>query len=363
MTFKPQTYIPCLRWKQGEYQAISRLTSIARNSIMPIIEIPEQGYDFEEKQNTKTLDEHLSLFTSRVKKKWGTNSECYLDMHHIPLSEMLADGRRPADFVFDNLKANKIRFIPVTRLHEDLFYESALYNFVKREKCGFCLRVSLDEFGEDEFEIKAADFLLSFGLTFSECDLLVDLGAINFDPIVVFSSLLTDMMKNKSRLHQWINFGIIGTSFPQTLAGNPQGISSLPRNEWVLYKALLKNLQNEGIRIPVFGDYTINHPEVITVDMRIIKPSANIRYTINDKWLICKGQNVRDYGLPQFKQLCQVIVNTKHYYGQQYSYGDDYIYRCAQGTAKTGNLSTWREVGTNHHIEMLVRDLSNLVAS
>jgi hypothetical protein len=363
MTLKPQTYIPCLRWKQGEYQAISRLSSTARSSIMPIIEIPEQGYDFEEKQTTKTLDEHLLLFTHRVKKKWGTNGECYLDMHHVPLSQSLGDGRRPADLVFDNLKANNIRFVPVSRLHEDSFYESALYNFVKRENCGFCLRVNLDEFGEDDFETKAADFLHSFGLTFSECDMILDLGAINFDPIAVFSSLLTDMMKSKSRLHQWITFGIIGTSFPQTLAGNPQGISYLPRNEWVLYKLLFTSLQNEGVRIPIFGDYTINHPEVITVDMRIIKPSANIRYTIDDKWLICKGQNVRDYGLSQFQQLCQMTVNTKHYNGQKYSYGDDYIYKCAQGTAKTGNLSTWREVGTNHHIEMLVRDLSNLVAS
>jgi hypothetical protein len=36
MTLKPQNYIPCLRWKLGEYQAVSKLTSFARNSIMPI---------------------------------------------------------------------------------------------------------------------------------------------------------------------------------------------------------------------------------------------------------------------------------------------------------------------------------------
>ncbi len=363
MNLKPQHYIPCLRWKLGEYQAVSKLTPSARNSIMPIIEIPEQGYDFEKKQNTKTLDEHLKLFTARVKTKWGTTSECFLDMHHIPQSESLADGRSPAEFVFYDLKATKVRFIPVTRLHEFSLYETTLHNFVNKEKHGLCLRVSLDEFGEDDFEIMAEDFLNSFGLAFIDCDLILDLGAINFDPILVFSSLLTDMMKSKPRLKQWINFGIIGTSFPQTLAGITQGLSSLPRKEWILYKSLLENLQKEGVRIPFFGDYTINHPEVQSIDPRKIKPSANVRYTIDDKWLISRGQNVRDYKFNQFTQLCQLIVNTKHYCGQQYSYGDDYIFRCAQGTAKTGNLSTWREVGTNHHIEMVVRDLSNFAAS
>jgi hypothetical protein len=284
-------------------------------------------------------------------------------MHHIPLSGSLADGRSPSDFVFSDLKAKKVQFIPVTRLHEISLYETTLYEFVKMERRGFCLRVSLDEFGEDDFEIKTEDFLKSFGLAFSDCDLILDLGAINFDPISVFSSLLTDMMKSKPRLKQWHTFGIIGTSFPQSLAGITQGLSSLPRNEWILYKSLLENLQKERVRIPFFGDYVINHPEIQTMDPRKIKPSANVRYTIDDKWLISRGQNVRDYKFNQFTHLCQLIVNTKHYCGQQYSYGDDYIFRCSKGTAKTGNLSTWREVGTNHHIEMVVRDLSNLVVS
>jgi len=71
MTLKPQNYIPCLRWKLGEYQAVSKLTSFARNSIMPIIEIPEQGYDFEKKQNTMTLgrgrDDPYELPPSRIR--------------------------------------------------------------------------------------------------------------------------------------------------------------------------------------------------------------------------------------------------------------------------------------------------------
>ena len=363
---RSQKYIPCLRWKLGEYQAVSKLSPSTRDSILPILEVSEFGsdieYDFEANKRPQTLDKHLSMFTTRVKSKWGT-SECFLDMRYIPHSQALEDGRSPTDFVFDDLKAKNVHFIPVIRFQEDQFYEATLHNFVNGERRGFCLRVNLDEFGEDDFETNAEELLQRYRLVFSECDLILDLGAINFEPIDIFSNLLTNMMKSKPELRRWMNFGLIGTSFPQTLSGLQRGISFLPRNEWVLYKSLIKGLQKEGVRVPIFGDYVINNPKLQKIDMRIVKPKANIRYSIADKWLIARGDNVRDYKFFQFQQLCQSIIETQHYCGQPYSYGDDYIFRCAQGIAKTGSLSTWREVGTNHHIEMVVRDLAKLVAS
>ncbi|MEI7881504.1 MAG: hypothetical protein WCI95_11585 [bacterium] len=39
--------------------------------------------------------------------------------------------------------------------------------------------------------------------------------------------------------------------------------------------------------------------------------------------------------------------------GPKFSQGDKYIYDCATGTAGTGNLTTWRKVGTNHHLAAL----------
>jgi hypothetical protein len=36
--------------------------------------------------------------------------------------------------------------------------------------------------------------------------------------------------------------------------------------------------------------------------------------------------------------------------GRDYSFGDEYIWRCAHYEAGTGNLGTWVEVDTNHHL-------------
>lgn len=43
---------------------------------------------------------------------------------------------------------------------------------------------------------------------------------------------------------------------------------------------------------------------VIDIDMRLVRPSANIRYAIDDAWFIVKGSNVRDNGYEQFRNLC-----------------------------------------------------------
>jgi Beta protein len=49
--------------------------------------------------------------------------------------------------------------------------------------------------------------------------------------------------------------------------------------------------------------------------------------------------------------------------GAGFSPGSAYIESCRTGGASTGNLSTWRWVGTNHHMTKVVNDLANLHGS
>jgi hypothetical protein len=118
-------------------------------------------------------------------------------------------------------------------------------------------------------------------------------------------------------------------------------------------------LAKAGVRVPAFGDYAINHPDLLQKDMRLLKPSATIRYAIDDAWLIVKGRNVRDYKYGQYRGLAKSVLNHSSFLGTNFSRGGKYISGCANGIESTGNLSTWRWVGTNHHLEKVARDLSN----
>jgi hypothetical protein len=95
-------------------------------------------------------------------------------------------------------------------------------------------------------------------------------------------------------------------------------------------------------------------------DMRLLKPSASVRYTIDEAWLITKGNNVRDNGFEQFRDRCGDVVKSGKAFATGYSAGSDYVRGCYAKTEKTGNLTTWRWVGTNHHITKVVDDLANL---
>ena len=142
-----------------------------------------------------------------------------------------------------------------------------------------------------------------------------------------------------------------------------KGGEIVPRYEWRLYKVLVNNFKKAGLRIPAFGDYAISHPKVLELDMRITKPSATIRYTTEDGWFIIKGENVRDKKYEQYRVLCKKLIDFKYYYGSAFSWGDNFVQECASGRGKTGNLSTWRQVGTNHHIMKVIQDIASFYAS
>jgi hypothetical protein len=161
-------------------------------------------------------------------------------------------------------------------------------------------------------------------------------------------------------LAKWRSFVITATSFPESLVGLPPlQVSSVPRIEWQLWEAIIPPVRN--LRLPAFGDYGISHVQPSEVDPRIMRPSASIRYTTDEAWLVLKGRNLRDYGYDQFHDVCRFLVGRPEYRGVCFSWGDTYIDDCSGGRVGTGNLSRCRKVGTYHHVQFLVNQLSNFV--
>ena len=199
----------------------------------------------------------------------------------------------------------------------------------------------------------------------SDCNFILDLDAPNFIPLDGFLKVIQGIISKLPFLNDWKTFTIIGTAFPETMGSIKEKIESVPRYEWKLYKKLINNLKNAGLRLPTFGDYAINHPTIQQMDMRIVKPTATIRYTDDDSWCIVKGigKNVRDDGFMQYHDLCKKLVESGCFCGASFSYGDEYIQKCANGGLRTGNLTTWRQVGTNHHIVKATVDIANFYAS
>jgi hypothetical protein len=355
--FTHQHYVPVLKWKQGEYQALNRLTNTVKDNLTPLIEIPAVGYDHETGTDRESIDAHLGDFGRRLKAKWQSRP-CFVDTKYIVPATRMADGRHFIERVFEDARTERCNAIPVVGLSNDLQSLAATAAVIRTDRRGVALRLELPDFDHANLSTEIGRVLTALNVSYADTNLIIDEGAPNFQPVTVFVQMMLTLVKTMIPvLNRWRTFTIVGTSYPATVAGLATPFQDIPRQEWIAYRALVHRLGSES-RIPTFGDYAVAHPDPVELDMRIIKPFAKLRYTFNDRWHIGKGATVRTHGFGQYQRLCQELTAQPYFDGPGYSAGDDYIAGCAAGTERTGNLTTWVWVSTNRHLTKVTTDLA-----
>jgi len=332
-----------------------------KDFILPLLELCPPEFDFETQKLKKTIDEQLSTFAVRFKAKWGTRS-AFVDGLHIDPNDRMIGGIHPLTFVLDEVRLKGGKVVPVTGFERDPPYQAAVKDAIEKDQRGFCLRLSLDDAADDDLDDRVIELLDLLENSLEETHILVDLKAANFQPVSELSKLIVNILRKHTLFAKSRSLTLAGSSFPATMASFKKSISEISRFEWLLYKEVVRLLRPQERR-PQFGDFGIAGPDLVVIDMRLVKPAASVRYTIDDKWLVTKGKNVRDNGFAQYKDLCKEIVKSPHYLGKDFSEGSEYIYLCSRGEASTGNLTTWRWVGTNHHMTKVVKDLANFYGS
>jgi Beta protein len=192
----------------------------------------------------------------------------------------------------------------------------------------------------------------------NEVDLIVDLGAPNFEPYDAFAVALMAAIRRLGDLHAFRNFVLVGTAIPESFKDVAKGADQLPRHDWLFYRVLLGKLAN-GMRKPNYGDYTIVHPDFTPIDMRKIKSAGKLVYATPGMWEVRKGGAFRD-NPEQMHTHCASIVGSGKFSGSGYSYGDDYIAKCAVKKESPSNQSRWKDVAINHHITHVLNELATL---
>jgi hypothetical protein len=273
----------------------------------------------------------------------------------------LSDGTHPLTYLMAAVREKGGTLVPVTRLERDLAHYNAIAAAMAKDKLGLAIRVSLDEITEPDFGGKLATLLADLEADMAHTDLIIDLAAKNFNPLEDLAGLLAAVLQGEDAFSQARSLVLVGTSFPVSMGEVKAASQTLPRLEWRLYK-MVDGLLPTAFRRLTFGDYTIASTDIPAGDMRLLKPSASVRYTIEDNWLIIKGNNVRDNGFDQYKTHCGTVLTSGKASPPGFSAGSDYIRECSVGKKSTGTLTTWRWVGTNHHITKVVDDLANLHA-
>ncbi|MEQ8399383.1 MAG: beta family protein [Silicimonas sp.] len=355
MILTSDMYVPALRWRLGEYQALARLTATAKNRIVPYVTIPEVEFDFELWQPKKTVQEHVHPFAARFNAKWGQRP-AWVGVHPSISDKPMGDGRDIFSYVFEALRAFQANALPAAPLDAAPAMVASVAAIVARDGLGAAISIRLEDLMKPDARTRIEALAAAIGLSLDDIDLVIDLGAPNFEPYNAFAGALIAAMQKLGNLHDFRNFVVIGTAIPETFKDVAKGADQLPRHDWLFYQALLGKMPS-GMRQPNYGDYTIVHPEFAPVDMRKIKSAGKLVYTTSNAWEVRKGGAFRD-NPEQMHDHCASIVTSGTFSGAAFSNGDDYIAKCAIKTKGPSNLTRWKEVAINHHITRVLGDLS-----
>jgi hypothetical protein len=348
-------YVPALRWRQGEYQALARLSAAAKDRIVPYVTIPEVEFDFELWQPKKTVQEHVHPFAARFNAKWGQRP-AWVGVHPSISDNPMGDGRDIFTYVFEALRVFEANAAPTIPIEASPAMMAAVQAIVARDGLGAAISIRLEDLMKPNARTRIEGLAASVGLFLDDVDLIIDLGAPNFEPYNTFAIALIAAMEKLGNLHAFRNFVVLGTAIPETFKDVAKGADQLPRHDWLFYQALLAKMPT-GMRKPNFGDYTIVHPQFTPVDMRKIKSAGKLVYTAPTVWEVRKGGAFRD-NPGQMHDHCTSIMASGKFSGAGFSSGDEYIAKCAAKTKGASNQPWWKFVTINHHITHVLDDLS-----
>jgi hypothetical protein len=359
MKLNKDSYVPAIRWRQGEYQGIFRLTETQKNRITPWITIPDIEFDFEEWEPKCTIDEHISPFARRFKAKWGSRP-AWISLCDSICDTPLADGSNVLTTIFNSVRENLGNAIPAIKLNSSSATMSAAKEVCQMDKRGFGIILSLEDLMSSDITLLLTDVVTRLNVSIEAVDLIVDLGAPAYEPYSDFSEVLFHYLNDVSP-EKFRNFIVVGTSIPESFKDIAKGRDEIVRHDWNFYKELHPLFFNTGIDV-VYGDYTIVHPKFSPQDMRKLKPAGKLVYTGENSWIVYKGGSFRD-NPGQMHDHCQKLVSTSDFRGASFSYGDNFIVQCAQHAVGPSSQSNWKGVSINHHISQALDDLAKFFSS
>ncbi|MGN6324212.1 MAG: beta family protein [Dyella sp.] len=351
-----QHYFAVMKGKMGELQAAGDLAEDVLGRTTFVWELPPQPFNHETRAFGKTVDSHIEAFSKRLHDALPNERSCFVDCRFLKDAAPLENGETPLHAVLRmcaDLGANPSigdaptdAEIQVVRTH------------LNQGEGEILLRLSARTFARIGFTEKLDELLNSIGARPNQCHLFFDFEQLSAEVDSTPQTFAAySAIAGLRDIDEWLSVSVVGASTPKALPPAEQCPKLLPRLEWNIWREVVSGL-GQNRRIPSFGDYGVSSYHIEELDPRLITVSANIRYTAADGMWAFKGKSLRRHSFEQFRVLSQQIVQHAAFCGPDFSWGDKYILECANGLGRTGNTTTWRRVGTNHHVAFVARQIA-----
>jgi hypothetical protein len=318
-------YVPILKSKAGERWALSNLKPARKSKIHPLVEFHAHG--------TKALSDHAEGVCESFQAAWGVNRWFYVDTIWLH-----GDSGSPAVIgqVFEAAEAADLQTIPVVRTTYDDASLEQLQDIISVNDRGCMLRITPDTLYTPAIIDSVIDAL---------GDLLLDYRQ--------HAMTLPANVPNIPHLADWRLFIAASGVFPRSLASLPlHQWHALPRHDWTSWH---NGVGSNIARKPIYSDYTMRPPGP-PADFG--EPSVNLRYALEDHWLVQMGGKHKDGAAPEMHAMCGELIANADYSGVEFSTGDQEINRTADEDEGPGGPTQWLQWCVSHHMEFVVQQIS-----
>jgi hypothetical protein len=363
-------YVPIVKAKKGEFDALANTSDDVARRIMPLFEVGRLTQAIVERKWYKTSRTPKIAYLGRVvdgiAAAWG-DRPAMVDGYLLPPDASTEQGEHMIAHTVMNLEEAGTPVVPVIGYDrwENEVYQAAMKGLSAGGKRAFCLRIdsqSLDDAAEPEFfKDNVAEILDGMGLPPSKCSVLIDFGDVTSTGI---SDLVTVAGRVITQLNEFgfRRFITAGCSIPKSIDLAVQDTDSsalLVRRELLLWEALRQEFRNRRI---IYGDYGVRGPNT-NDDIRSNNTNGKIRHTTQQQYYVARGHAItKDGSAVQMHALARDVVQSGHYLGVDFSWGDERIDACRQHLF-TGSPTTWIAIDTNHHLAYVTQEVEEFERS
>lgn len=334
--FSAPPYVPVVRGRRAELDALAWLPDGVKKHVLPLVEI-EPG----------ALDSTPRALAS----SWGDAEAILLDTLRLDHG---ATETREHELVelFERCRGI-VSAIPVGGLERGIDHTAALAGVAAAHRRGAALRVTPDELRPRAArERRLEGWLAMVDLAPDSVDLVIDLGHVREPSHVAALLAADDALSELPYAHEWRTVTLAPAASPTVPDGDGCDYEDLSdRLDWRLWKLVAAG---ELPRMPGFGDHVVSPP-----GMSDSTCGAAIAYTTGCSWLVVKRGRLAPRA-DELRAASQALLARPEFAGARHCRGCALIEEFATGNSP-GGLDGWRAAGVCHHIETSVAELNPLV--
>lgn len=341
-------YYPLLKHNNNEIKALNNLKKSSIPRLIPIIESkkidPNQKNKWESKFNT--LGKYLSRKINEFKFIYDFNTA----LEDLKSEDEILNDKKDnlVSYCVSRLKESKLDFIPCFHHDSPNWMTNSI---LERDFNEIAIRVRCHDFKQplDKLIAESLISLLKKAKKKSKLTLILD-----------FYNQSTSQDRIQNAINEFskiphANLIYLATACPEDASkAKAHNINQICAREELKMFFKLKKTNKQLF----FGDYTTRLKGKIINGFNNDNSYIKIFYSSEKYYYIIKSKMIKNEGEETFYQVCQELIKQPFYPGENFSYGDKEIKKCADKKITISGHQTPIAIGINHHIETTIMQLN-----